>query len=157
MQKLKHFVFAASVSVFLVATTCTQVPKGSSSANTDSTSYQSQVSEGNGMNTDSTGYQSQMSSLQDSMSSDSVTRQRGLTASDQSNDSTDFNITRDIRREIMAKEGMSVDAQNVKIVTIAGKITLRGNVNSASEKEIIGQMANKANGRENVTNELQIK
>jgi osmotically-inducible protein OsmY len=111
----------------------------------------------NGMDDDSTRYHSQAGSPRDSMSKDSAAKRHGVTASDQTNNKADVDITAKIRREIMARKGMSVNAQNVKIVTIDGKVTLRGKVNSASEKKLIGQIATSVAGSENVTNELQVK
>lgn len=138
MQNRK-FVLAASVGVLLGATTWAQAPYG------------------NSMYGDSTRGHSQMGSSRDSMPKDTTAQWRGLTASDQSNDSGDVGITKKIRREIMATKGMSVSGQNVKVVTIGGKVTLRGKVNSESEKETIGQIANSVAKSRNVTNELQVK
>jgi osmotically-inducible protein OsmY len=36
---------------------------------------------------------------------------------------------------------MSVNAQNVKIITVDGRVTLRGPVNTAEEKRLIGEIA----------------
>jgi osmotically-inducible protein OsmY len=155
MQNRKYFVLAASVSVLLAGTSWAQMSK-SNSTNRDTTRYQSQMSNDSVYN-DSKRSQSRASSSWDSIPKDSVTPLRGLTASDQSNDSADVNITRQIRKEIMANKDMSVNAQNVKIVTIAGKVTLRGKVNSEKEKEAIGKIATNIVRSENVTNELQLK
>jgi osmotically-inducible protein OsmY len=69
---------------------------------------------------------------------------------------TDVQMTADIRQKVMAAK-MSVNAQNVKIVTQSGKVTLRGPVNSQDEKDSIGRMANDVAGAANVDNELDIK
>ena len=41
----------------------------------------------------------------------------------------------------MAGKDMSLNAQNVKIITQNGKVTLRGPVNSAEEKRLIAEIA----------------
>lgn len=56
-----------------------------------------------------------------------------LTPLDQGNSEADLNTTAQIRREVIAQKNMSVNAQNVKIITNAGKVTLRGAVNSQEE------------------------
>ena len=139
MKNSKQLVLAASVSALLGATAWAEAPYG------------------NGSYGDSTRTQSNMRSARDSMANDSSAYRRGVTASDQTNNKSDVAITKKIRQEIMAIKGMSINAQNVKIVTIDGKVTLRGKVESASEKEIIGQIANSVASMKNVTNDLQVK
>jgi hyperosmotically inducible protein len=78
------------------------------------------------------------------------------TAGMQGQGKTDVQMTADIRQKVMAAK-MSVNAQNVKIVTQSGKVTLRGPVNSQDEKDSIGRMANDVAGAANVDNELDIK
>lgn len=79
------------------------------------------------------------------------------TAFDQGNSKEDVNITAQIRKGIMAKEGLSVSAQNVKIVTNNGHVTLRGPVNNAEEKTLICDLAIKAVGKEHVDDQLEVK
>ncbi len=79
-----------------------------------------------------------------------------ITAGMQGQGKTDVQMTADIRQRIMAGK-MSVNAQNVKIVTESGKVTLRGPVNSQDEKDSIGKMASDVAGAANVDNELEIK
>jgi hypothetical protein len=47
-------------------------------------------------------------------------------------------------------------AQNVKIITQDGKVTLRGTVKNDNEKQKIGEMAKKASGVKNVENLLTV-
>jgi len=49
---------------------------------------------------------------------------------------------------------MSVNAKNVKIITNNGKVTLRGPVNTAEEKRLIGEIASRVARSENVDNQL---
>jgi putative membrane protein len=64
-----------------------------------------------------------------------------LTPLDQGNSGSDTEITAQIRKQIIARDGMSVNARNVKIITQNGKVTLRGPVNNADEKRIIAEIA----------------
>ena len=64
---------------------------------------------------------------------------RTQTPFDQGNNQADINTTSKIRKEILAGKNMSVDARNVKIITNQGKVTLRGPVNTAEEKRLIGE------------------
>lgn len=80
-----------------------------------------------------------------------------LTPIDQGNNQADINTTAQIRKEIIAGENMSVNAQNVKIITNAGKVTLRGPVKNAEEKRLIGEIANRIARAENVVNQLEVQ
>jgi osmotically-inducible protein OsmY len=65
-------------------------------------------------------------------------------------------MTAQIRKEIIAGKSMSVNAKNVKIITIAGRVTLRGPVNTAEEKRLIGDIADRIARPENVDNQLEV-
>ena len=80
-----------------------------------------------------------------------------LTPLDQGNNKADLATTAQIRKEIMAATNMSVDAQNVKIITNAGKVTLRGPVNTAEEKRLIGEIAVRCAIPGSVDNQLEVK
>ena len=75
---------------------------------------------------------------------------------DQGEDQTDINKTADIRKRIMDGK-MSVNAQNVKIITRDGNVTLRGPVSSAEEKERIHEIAVDVAGKEHVDDQLEIQ
>lgn len=79
-----------------------------------------------------------------------------LTPLNQGNSEADTNTTAEIRKEIIANDNMSVNAQNVKIITNTGKVTLRGAVNTAEEKRLIGEIANRIARSENVDNQLDV-
>ena len=66
------------------------------------------------------------------------------------------NTTARLRREIMRKKGLSVNAQNVKIINQDGCVILRGPVETEQEKSIIDDLARKCCGQ-NITNELEVK
>lgn len=80
-----------------------------------------------------------------------------LTPLDQGNSASDVAITARIRKEVMASEGLSVNAQNVKIITVDGRVTLRGPVNTQEEKTTIGEIAARAVSASDVDNQLEVK
>lgn len=80
-----------------------------------------------------------------------------LTAADQGGSRADRNTTAQIRRDIHASENMSVNARNVTIVTQAGRVTLRGPVNSPEERRLIGEIANRIAGAGNTDNQLEVR
>jgi hyperosmotically inducible periplasmic protein len=79
-----------------------------------------------------------------------------LTPGDQGGSEADREITRQIRRAITAEDRFSMTAKNVKIITIDGKVTLRGPVNSREEATAIEAIARQA-GVSEVNNELEVK
>lgn len=74
---------------------------------------------------------------------------------DQNETRADIKITADIRSRVVDTE-MSVDAQNVKIITQDGSVTLRGPVHTAAEKATIEQIAADVAGKGNVVSQLEI-
>ncbi len=78
------------------------------------------------------------------------------TAQDQSNQKPFVKTTARLRREIMRTRGLSIDAQNVKIINQNGRVVLRGPVDSDQEKTTIDVLARKCCG-ENIINELEVK
>lgn len=80
-----------------------------------------------------------------------------LTPLNQGNSKSDVATTAQIRKEIIAGKNMSVNARNVKIITNNGRVTLRGPVNTAEEKRLIGEIAERIARSENVDNQLEVK
>jgi len=80
-----------------------------------------------------------------------------LTPFDQGSSKSDTEITAAIRKEIMAGKDMSLNAQNVKIITQNGKVTLRGPVNSAEEKRLIAEIAGRVVHPDQVDCQLEVK
>lgn len=80
-----------------------------------------------------------------------------LTAGDQGNSAGDIAITANIRKAVLARDGLSVNAQNVKIITLDGRVTLRGPVNSEEEKTIIAEIAGGVVEASAVDNQLEVK
>ena len=78
-----------------------------------------------------------------------------MTPLDQSNDPKDVNITRKIRKALMADDALSTTGKNVKIITVHGKVILRGPVATVQEKAKISKMAQKFT-KQRVLNELEV-
>ena len=79
-----------------------------------------------------------------------------LTPFDQGQSAADVERTAEIRRQVLATEGMSVNARNVKVITNDGNVTLRGPVASADEKASIARIAVAVAGEGNVTDQLEV-
>jgi len=75
---------------------------------------------------------------------------------DQNENKNDIDITANIRKRVVDTK-MSVNAQNVKIITQDGKVTLRGPVKSADEKTQIEKLAHEVAGAGNVDNQLEVQ
>ena len=75
---------------------------------------------------------------------------------DQNENQADVNITADIRKRVVDTK-MSTNAQNVKIMTQDGHVTLRGPVKSEEEKARIGQMAEEVAGAGKVDNQIEVE
>jgi hyperosmotically inducible protein len=76
---------------------------------------------------------------------------------DQNEDQRDVNVTAEIRKAVLEVKDMSVNARNIKIITADGKVTLRGPVNSESERETIEKIARDVAGTDNVASEIEVK
>lgn len=57
----------------------------------------------------------------------------------------------------MKADSLSAMAKNIKVITIDGKVTLRGPVHSEQEKQSIASMAEKVAGTGTVNNQLEVK
>lgn len=79
------------------------------------------------------------------------------TADQGKNNLNDREIMQKIRKAVMDEKTLSTYAHNVKIISQNGKVTLKGPVRSAEEKETIAQKAVEVAGAGNVTNEITVK
>jgi hyperosmotically inducible protein len=68
----------------------------------------------------------------------------------------DVELTRKVREALMNEKGLSVYGQNVKIITLANVMTLRGPVKSASERSRIARIADEVSGDAVIKNEIEI-
>ena len=80
-----------------------------------------------------------------------------LTPGDQGNSPADREITQKVRKALMDSSGYSTTAKNVKIITINGKVTLRGPVMTDAEKMGIVTIAKGVAGEGNVDDQLEVK
>ncbi len=79
-----------------------------------------------------------------------------LTADQQKANKTDTQITARIRQDIMKQKSLSTYAQNIKIITVNGQVTLKGPVRSMNEQDSILKFARAAAGPTNVVNEIAV-
>ena len=78
------------------------------------------------------------------------------TADQQKENATDRDLTQKIRRTLRQDKTLSSYAHNVKIITQAGRVTLKGPVRSEDEKQTVERAAAEVAGADHVTNELSI-
>lgn len=79
------------------------------------------------------------------------------TADQGKNNLTDRGLAQKIRKSIVDDSSLSTYAHNVKVIAQNGKVTLKGPVRSADEKQSVEQKATDIAGAGNVTNELTVK
>jgi hypothetical protein len=79
-----------------------------------------------------------------------------LTPINQSNALRDLQTTQQIRKAVMTEPELSVTARNVKIITINGRVTLRGPVRTTDEKHIIEGIAAHFTSNDDVVNQLDV-
>lgn len=79
------------------------------------------------------------------------------TADDQTNAKSDRLLTANVRKAIVGDEDLSTYAHNVKIITHAGHVTLKGPVKSEDEKMKVLADAATAVSQEHISNEMTVK
>jgi osmotically-inducible protein OsmY len=67
-----------------------------------------------------------------------------LTPGDQGHSKADREMTAKIRRAIVKNKQLSTTAKNIKIITVEGKVTLRGPVKTAEERSTIDSIVQQA-------------
>jgi hyperosmotically inducible protein len=81
-----------------------------------------------------------------------------VTADQQKVNATDRELTRKLRRSIMADKSLSTYAHNIKIISQNGTVTLKGPLQSDDEKKAIVAKAVAVAGRvEKVTDQISVK
>lgn len=80
-----------------------------------------------------------------------------LTPEDQSQSKSDVTLAANIRKAVLAKPGLSIAGQNIKIITQDGGVTLRGPVKNSVERASIEKTVRKTAGASTVDNQLEIK
>lgn len=79
-----------------------------------------------------------------------------LTPLSQGSGDADIQETVRVRRAIIADRTMSIDAQNIKIITVNGKLTLRGTVDSVDEQQRIDQLTRDTIGSQPLDDQLNV-
>ncbi len=78
------------------------------------------------------------------------------TADSQGNDKKDIEVTRQIRQLILRDKSMSTYAQNIKVITSKGVVTIKGSVKTQVEmKRILRDVRNVA-GTANIIDEMEV-
>lgn len=80
-----------------------------------------------------------------------------MTAGQQSNASSDVELTREIRRAVVKDDSLSMMAHNVKIISTGGNVILRGPVKTEQEKTVIASKAQAVAGVGKVDNQLEVE
>lgn len=80
-----------------------------------------------------------------------------VTADMQNANKNDTLLISKIRRALIDDDTLSMNGHNIKIISEAGKVTLRGPVDSADEKSKIENTATRIAGAGNVVNSLEIR
>jgi hyperosmotically inducible periplasmic protein len=80
-----------------------------------------------------------------------------IKVTDQPNNSADIHVAAAVRKAIVDDKSLSTLAHNVKLVAANGTVTLRGPVNSSSEKAKVGQIVASISGVSSVDNQLDVK
>jgi hyperosmotically inducible periplasmic protein len=80
-----------------------------------------------------------------------------LTPVDQSENEHDIKITASIRQAVVKDATLSVNAQNAKIISRHGAVTLRGPVETELESLTLHKIATQTPGVVRVDNQLEIK
>ena len=79
-----------------------------------------------------------------------------LTPMDQGNSQADLALTQAIRKAVTSDSSLSVNAQNIKIITRDGVVVLRGPVASQAELEAVLVHAKSAAGTARIDNQLAV-
>jgi len=85
-----------------------------------------------------------------------VNKNKETTAQDQSNSSSDVNITSEIRKALTSDDQLSMNAKNAKVITQNGHVTLEGPVSTPQEKFKVEQITKNVVGKNHYTNRLTV-
>lgn len=69
----------------------------------------------------------------------------------------DVSITRRIQKAVKEDDRLSLKARNVKIITVSGRVTLRGPVTSDAEKEAVFKIAQAMVPNGSVDNQIEVQ
>ena len=81
-----------------------------------------------------------------------------VTADQQKENAADRELTKHIRRSIMADKSLSTYAHNIKIISQNGVVTLKGPVKSDDEKRVVmAKAVDVAGSADKVTDQISVK
>ncbi|MDO9583544.1 MAG: BON domain-containing protein [Desulfomicrobium sp.] len=80
----------------------------------------------------------------------------GVTAEQQGESKLDLELTQKIRQAVVKNKDLSMNAHNVKIITIDGVVTLKGPVASEQEKKAVEELAAQVAGESNIKSDITI-
>lgn len=83
----------------------------------------------------------------EALASSNASRTHGQTAESQGSGDREVAITRAIRKRLMAASSLSVNARNVKVITVGKQVTLKGPVSSADERRRVLNLAKTGAGQ----------
>ena len=78
------------------------------------------------------------------------------TADQQKNDSSDLQLSREVRQSLVKDKSLSTYAHNIKVIAQNGKVTLKGPVRSDDERAAILAKATQVAGEANVNDEMTV-
>jgi osmotically-inducible protein OsmY len=78
------------------------------------------------------------------------------TADQQKENAADRELTQKIRRALVQDKTLSSYAHNVKVITQAGQVTLKGPVRSEDEKRVVETKATEVAGAGHVSNQMSV-
>lgn len=79
-----------------------------------------------------------------------------VTADEQGQTPEDLKLTQDIRKAIIDDKSLSMNAHNVKIITLSGVVTLKGPVDNDQESKVIETLATHIAGVNQVKNQINV-
>jgi len=79
------------------------------------------------------------------------------TADQQKENPADRQLAQQIRRALVKDKSLSSNAHNVKVIAQDGMVTLKGPVNSESEKQTVEAKAAQIAGSDKVTSDIQVR
>tara|TARA_B110001454_G_scaffold219204_1_gene252251 strand:- start:67120 stop:67446 length:327 start_codon:yes stop_codon:yes gene_type:complete len=79
-----------------------------------------------------------------------------ITADKHGTSEKDIKISAELRQQLVNDKSLSVYAQNIKIITVNGEVTLKGPVKSVQEQRSVVSKAKKVSGVSNVLNKTEV-
>jgi hyperosmotically inducible periplasmic protein len=157
MKKYHSLAITLAVPLAILINGCdrTSQDTGSSPSNTNANPYDARPADTNAMASYATNTAGR--DVDNSGINDRDRDTNNLTPGDQGNTQADIDLTQKIRKSLVMDTTYSMTAKNIKIITLNGRVTLRGPVNSDSEKSGIEALAKNIAGDGNVDDQIEVK